>query len=698
MEFPKNPAIKGLRPGSNFHCRALDIGLGVLIAAVPLASYPFAVYGLKWAVLGLLTPLICFFWLRGGCGHPFRPLPTLFAPFAALLLAAELSVVQALNLYYALQWFVFFLFLFLVYFAVAYTCSQPERQALIIRYLLLTLLVVSIVSLFGCTMNCSSESLELGQTLFRLFGNTNYGAAYLIMVIPLSLALFLDTPGWGEKALWGTTLFFSIMLLTLSMVRGAWVSTIIGFAILLWVLSRGELREARRLFIRGGLVVGAALVVASVVKPLYLPGQESLGHRVASIFDLGTGSLQFRLGMWKGTLRMIWDHLWTGVGIGNFTFAFVPYRLTAIYQDPSVRVEHSHNEYLNLWAELGVLGLLALVWLFVRLVRLAWHLARRSDVKREVLGGVLGGLVAALAYAHLFYVAHLPASAMTAAILLGMIDGMGRKTGKQERAKPIRQAPLLVGFLVMLLLGVEYFVRPLAGEMHYWAAEQHFRERRIEMGLNRLERSLEWDPQSFAARYRRAAIFYAMKRYPETIREAEMATKIHPTMDVAYGLMGSAYLNQGKKAKAKEIFQQALALNPNYPDALNNLGVIAAEEGRFAEAEAMFLQAKEILGRTKMKPYANLGQLYEMTGRTREALEMYETAVTIQPTSASSWFHVARLRALTGGLGEAYEPLARAIALDEAWRSRAAKNSAFTAMRQIDPRMRTLLHPTTNGQ
>lgn len=92
-----------------------------------------------------------------------------------------------------------------------------------------------------------------------------------------------------------------------------------------------------------------------------------------------------------------------------------------------------------------------------------------------------------------------------------------------------------------------------------------------------------------------------------------------------------------------------------------------------------------------MKPYANLGDLYAVTGRTRDALQMYETAVTIQPKSSSSWYHVARLKALTDGQQGVYDALARAIHLEEKWRARAAKDSAFAAVRQRDPQVRKLL-------
>lgn len=686
-------------PGSagDFRCRALDIALGVLIAAVPLAFSPLAPVALKGAILGVLTPLIAFLWLWGGCGRPFRPLPKLVAPLLALLVVSELSLLQAGNLYFGFQRVAFLLVLFLVYLVVAYTCSRPENQARLVRYLVLTLLAVSAMSLYGCTMGNCLASLSAADTVFRLFGNTNWAAAYLLTIVPFSVALYLNTPRQWERALWGTTLFLSMAVLTLSMSRGAWVSVWIGLWVLVTVFYHGErspgtLRGAPRLpQVATLLLLGAAVLLAVALWPFCLAGSPSFGDRVMSTFDPGTESLQLRLAMWKGTLRLIWDHLWTGVGAGNFALAFVPYRSAPMYRNPAMQLEHPHNEYLNLWAELGPLGLLAFVWLVVRVLRISWHLVKCPQPRRGVVAGILGGLVASAAYANLFYVFLVPASAMNLAIFLGMLDGMDREAGHEERGQPIRLTYLLPGLLIMGLVSFQYFLRPLGGEIHHFLAEKDFQAKRMEAGLTHLDRSLAWNPQSPAVRYRRAAVLFLMRRYPESIWEAEEALRVHPKYEVAYGIMGSAYIHLGEKARAKEIFQHALDLNPNYPHALNNLGALIAREGQITEAEALFLRAKEVMGDREMSPYANLGNIYELNGRIRDALQMYETAVAIKPQYGSNWYTVARLRVLSGDPAGAYTPLARAIALDGRWRARATKDETFKTLRTGDPRVRILL-------
>ncbi len=688
-----SPPVGSPDRGGGFRCRAFDIALGVLIAAVPLSLAPLAPHSFKWAILGSLVPLLAILWLWGGTAS-LRPLPRLAAPLLALLLASVVSLLQAVNLHYGLQRIAFLLVLFMVYLIVAY-CAEPDRQDTFLRYLLLTLLVVSGLSLTGCALQLPFPLVTPVGMLMRMLGNTNYAAAYLLTIIPLSVALYVRTP-WGfEKAIYGAIMFLSMVLLPLSMVRGAWVSIPIGLgvvAVVLFYEKGSPVRGVPRLRQASTLVLICSGVLLGVLLwPVCLPGELSFGERLASTFDPGAAGLHWRLITWQGTLRMIRDHFWTGVGIGNFALAFVPYRTPIHYRNPTRQAWHPHNEYLNMWAELGPLGVLAFAWLLITVIRLGWTLLGRSGARRGVLAGILGGLAASAAYANLFYVVHVPASAMNVAILLGLLDGMGREVKREGKGPLVRLRVLVPALLIMGAFWFQYFLTPLAGEIHYFLAQRDFRHERTEAGLRQLDQSLAWNPQSHAVRYRRAIALFSQGRYPETIDEAHKALQIHPNLEVAYWVMGSAYRKLGKNQMAKEMFLQALDINPYYVHPLNNLGVMAAQAGRIAEAETFFMRAKEIVDRSDIGPYTNLGNLYETTGRMPEALRMYEAAVAIKPRSAGTWYKVARLRTKIGDPKGAYTALARVIALDEAWRARAVKDSAFAAMRASDARVRVLL-------
>ena len=63
-------------------------------------------------------------------------------------------------------------------------------------------------------------------------------------------------------------------------------------------------------------------------------------------------------------------------------------------------------------------------------------------------------------------------------------------------------------------------------------------------------------------------------RLPEAVSELEKATALAPGLAAAWNQLGLAYRQQGEFAKARTAYEGALAADPDYPDAVLNLGVL----------------------------------------------------------------------------------------------------------------------------
>lgn len=57
-----------------------------------------------------------------------------------------------------------------------------------------------------------------------------------------------------------------------------------------------------------------------------------------------------RLSYWKDTLKIIKVKPFTGVGLGNFNL---------------LQSRYAHNSYLQIWAEMGILGITSILWLII---------------------------------------------------------------------------------------------------------------------------------------------------------------------------------------------------------------------------------------------------------------------------------------------------------------------------------------------
>ncbi|KAI9889405.1 MAG: hypothetical protein M1814_005341 [Vezdaea aestivalis] len=110
----------------------------------------------------------------------------------------------------------------------------------------------------------------------------------------------------------------------------------------------------------------------------------------------------------------------------------------------------------------------------------------------------------------------------------------------------------------------------------------------------------------------------------------------------AFHSLGKLYRNQGKLAEAEAMYQRALkgkekALGPDHTstlDTVNNLGALYSDQGKLAEAEAMYQRA--LKGKEKavgpdhtstLDTVNNLGALYSDQGKLAEAEAMYQRAL-----------------------------------------------------------------------
>lgn len=177
--------------------------------------------------------------------------------------------------------------------------------------------------------------------------------------------------------------------------RGAWLSLVAGGATLL-------LFWPRRRWIGLLLFVGGAVGLLLAFQFNLLPASVS-GRLVGFVADFQLGDVRGadindtnyavleRLAHWQTAIAMARHQLWLGVGFGNYEPAYADYDLPN-WPDP---LGHAHNYYLNLLAEVGVLGLAAyallwgtIIWQTVRLLNQA------TDADRGIALGLLGSWVA----------------------------------------------------------------------------------------------------------------------------------------------------------------------------------------------------------------------------------------------------------------------------------------------------------------
>lgn len=189
----------------------------------------------------------------------------------------------------------------------------------------------------------------------RIKGPASHVMTFSGLLLPAALLLLVVTLHRRKPWMFAATLIVTLAL-ALTFTRSAWLGYVVAvFALLLLTRPRWSFYAA------------VAFLWLVILAPLPLFG------RMISSFDLKEESNFDRLRMWQGGVEIIRDHPLLGVGPANIKETYVLYRQ---HDAPRFRVPHLHNNIVQLWAERGILALLAyflLQGLFLRQCARAWR-------------------------------------------------------------------------------------------------------------------------------------------------------------------------------------------------------------------------------------------------------------------------------------------------------------------------------------
>jgi tetratricopeptide (TPR) repeat protein len=124
---------------------------------------------------------------------------------------------------------------------------------------------------------------------------------------------------------------------------------------------------------------------------------------------------------------------------------------------------------------------------------------------------------------------------------------------------------------------------------------------------------------------RRADILMARKMYREA---AEVYREGPLDSAVIWNKIGIAYHQMLQLDAARKHYEKAIKLNPQYPEAVNNLGTVYYAKKSYRKAISLYRRALK-LSPNSASVYSNLGTAYFARKKYKEAAEAYQTAVSI---------------------------------------------------------------------
>ena len=317
---------------------------GILLLIMLLA--PHAVWNNLYALIGVLLVLLIHALGRKPGVNRLDVADT--GPWMGFfLLAICRAVLASLDMSLSLRFFAFHL---TALFIMLLTVSSIRDYKQAHRLTWLAVAGLTVASIYGCIQGVMGVEVVASQQdmvlnagmpgrIYSFFDNPNNFAELIVLLLPLDIALILNASSRRERFLAILCLLPCIAALGLTYSRSSWI----GFVLAL--LGFCAFYDWRLL---------PALVVVGLCCVPLLP--DTILNRIRTIGNTSDTSTIYRFAIYEASGNLMKDYWGGGVGLGSdiLTETFKDY--PAMY-DGNFPI-HTHNNYLQVWAEMGLFGLL----------------------------------------------------------------------------------------------------------------------------------------------------------------------------------------------------------------------------------------------------------------------------------------------------------------------------------------------------
>ncbi len=549
------------------------IGLGLGLAAVlPLAfhSSVVAVFTLPKFVLlafavltGMLGVLVAA--LAGRPTVRRTPLdPALLVCAAALAVATVASHDRALSLYGMYNYYAYGVWALALCAAVYYLAAWVDKEE---SARLLLDLCLGAGALSGACASAQIVGFELvpgvasllsGGRATSTMGSPVSLGAVLALLVPVALHRALEK---RARAFGSIALVVLAAGLVASGARGAWVGAALGAVVYLaWTGRLSGLRRNRR---HALAAIAAVLLAGGLLSVRYAQRQAPAESA--------------RTDIWRTAWAVFLDSPWLGGGPDTFELGFRRLKTVELIRKSGSILEyqaHAHNDFLEVLATTGLIGMGAYLLLLFSLVRAAAK-PLSEPARRPLAAALCAGLLALFVNMKFNPV---PLESMTlAALFVGLLLRTPQEDGGASRAWPrIALAGLLVAAasasaaVAVRLMSADRLIKTAQIQLASGRAPSALRSFQGALRLNPCEINYHMGFVNFLSQQAAASRDLAVQRQllQMAAESGERAVACHPKLSLSHYTLGVAALMQARTglgdrlAVAERELDAALELDP----------------------------------------------------------------------------------------------------------------------------------------
>lgn len=216
---------------------------------------------------------------------------------------------------------------------------------------------------------------------------------------------------------------------------------------------------------------------------------------------------------------------------------------------------------------------------------------------------------------------------------------------------------------------------PTPAERRLISAQRLLQTGKFKQAREEVRRAIAADPSRLETYESAIRIYSSEEHYKDAIEVARMELKMAESggfgrefrseeISSIYGTLGALAWSDRDIAAAEDYLRKAVALSPNDPDALNELGYLYADESIHLD-EALRLTRRAV----KLKPddgaiVDSLGWAQYKLKRYDDAVKTLERAVELNPGEAELRYHLGAAYLKTGQVPKARVELRKALYID----------------------------------
>lgn len=289
-------------------------------------------------------------------------------------------------------------YVFLFYLTVDLLRSDKHTELLISTLMFSS----AAVSVYGISQSLGHDFIHWNPELvdvtrvFSTFGNPVFLAAFLTLIVPVSLGFFFKTHlGYPRSLLFASIPVLSLICLFLTRSRAAWLAITASLVIMLVFNPKIIVERKRHCLL---LVVLLLIFVLSIT---LLSGQtgevfRQVGNRLASVIKISE-ALGSRPLIWKTAVRMIEAKPLLGYGFDTFRLGYPKYQtadwIRALKENAIP--DKAHNDLLQVSVGQGLMGLLFYLWFLATFLWKNLQLfIRETEPSRKIMAsGLFAGII-----------------------------------------------------------------------------------------------------------------------------------------------------------------------------------------------------------------------------------------------------------------------------------------------------------------